>query len=39
MQFTLLTELALILLFPVKVDFRDIEQELRRKPSRYNDAD
>jgi hypothetical protein len=39
MQIPLLTELALILRCLVKVDFHNIEQELRRKPSRYDEAD
>jgi hypothetical protein len=39
MQLRFLTELALILLFLVKVGFRNIEQELRHQPSRYDDAD
>jgi hypothetical protein len=32
-------ELALMLLFVVKVVIRNAEQELRRKPFRYDDTD
>jgi hypothetical protein len=32
-------ELALMLLFVVKVGIRNTEQELRRKPFRYDDID
>jgi hypothetical protein len=36
MQLLLLIELALILLFLVKVGIRNIEQELQHRPSRYD---
>jgi hypothetical protein len=35
MQLFLMIELALMLLFVVKVGIRNAEQELRRKPFRY----
>jgi hypothetical protein len=39
MQLFLLIELALMLALVVKVGLRNIEQELRRKPVRYDDTD
>ena len=38
MQLLLMIELALMLLFVVKVRIRSIEQELRSKLFRYDDA-
>ena len=39
MQLLLVVELTLMLLSVVKVRIRNIEQELRRKPIRYDDTD
>jgi hypothetical protein len=39
MQLFFMIELALMLLFVVKVGIRNAEQELRRKPFRYDDTD
>jgi hypothetical protein len=39
MHLLLMIELALMLLFVVKVGIRNTEQELRRKPFRYDDID
>jgi hypothetical protein len=39
MQLLLIVELTLMLLSVVKVRIRNIEQELRRKPIRYDDTD
>ncbi len=39
MQFLLVIGLAPILLLAMKVAIRNIEQELRRKPFRYDDID
>jgi hypothetical protein len=39
MQLLLVIELALMLLFAVKVGIRNTEQELRRKPFRFDDTD
>ena len=39
MQLVLVIELALMLVLVVKVGIRNIEQELRRKPIRYDDTD
>jgi hypothetical protein len=39
MQLLLMVELALMFLFVVKVGIRNTEQELQRKPFRYDDTD
>ena len=39
MQLFLVIELVLMLALVVKVGLRNIEQELRRKPVRYDDTD
>ena len=39
MQFLLVIGLTPILLLAMKVGIRNIEQELRRKPFRYDDTD
>jgi hypothetical protein len=39
MQFLFVIGLAPILLLAMKVGIRNIEQELRRKPFRYDDTD
>lgn len=39
MQLVLVIELALMLVLVVKVGIRNIEQELRRTPIRYDDTD
>jgi hypothetical protein len=39
MQFLLVIGLAPILLFAVKIGIRNIEQELRRVPFRYDDPE
>lgn len=39
MQFLLVIGLSAMLLLAMKVGIRNIEQELRRKPFRYDDTD
>ena len=39
MQLLLMIELALMLVFVVKVAIRNVERELRRKPFRYEDTE
>lgn len=39
MQFLLVIGLAPLVLFAMKAGIRNIEQELRRKPVRYDDTD
>jgi len=39
MKFLVVIGLATMLLFAMKIGIRNIEQELRRKPLRYDEAD